>query len=76
MTDSWFTDRNEFYPADLLVAPAQNLTKMSYSSTQDTSETVKEDVKMREVEEEEEELEGEEEYQQVERKIPRRAAAK
>ncbi|KAG7320342.1 hypothetical protein KOW79_016195 [Hemibagrus wyckioides] len=67
---------NEFYPADLLVAPAQNLTKMSYSSTQDTSETVKEDVRMREVEEEEEELEGEEEYQQVERKIPRRAAAK
>ncbi|XP_053097705.1 small subunit processome component 20 homolog [Pangasianodon hypophthalmus] len=68
--------RNEFYPADLLVAPVQNLTKRSHSSTQVTSETEKEDVRMREVEEEEEEVEAEEESQQAEKKMPRRAAAK
>ncbi|GAA6068913.1 small subunit processome component 20 homolog, partial [Tachysurus ichikawai] len=69
--------RNEFYPADLLVAPVQNLTKMSCSSTQVTSETEKEDVRMREVDEEEDEdLEGEEASQQAEKKMPRRAAAK
>ncbi|XP_060746083.1 small subunit processome component 20 homolog [Tachysurus vachellii] len=67
--------RNEFYPADLLVAPVQNLTKMSCSSTQVTSETEKEDVRMREVDDDDD-LEGEEASQQAEKKMPRRAAAK
>lgn len=72
---SWFTDRNEFYPADLLVAPVQNLTKRIHSSTQLTSETEKEDVTMREVEEEVV-VEVKEESQQAEKKMPRRAAEK
>ncbi|XP_060759153.1 small subunit processome component 20 homolog [Neoarius graeffei] len=67
--------RNEFYPADLLVAPVQNLMKRIRSSTQLSSETEKEDVTMREMEEEEVE-EVEEESQQAEKKMPRRAAAK
>lgn len=59
------------------MAPVQNLTKLSLSSSQVSSEMG--DVSMREVEEEEEEeedLEEEEKFQQVERKMPRRAAAK
>ncbi|KAI5094075.1 small subunit processome component 20-like [Silurus meridionalis] len=69
--------RNEFYPADLLVAPVQNLMKISHRSTQITSESEKEDVKMKNVEEEEEEeVEVEDESQQAGKKIPRRAAAK
>ncbi|XP_066524697.1 small subunit processome component 20 homolog [Hoplias malabaricus] len=63
--------RNEFYSADLLVAPTQNLMQSHSSSEQDISEVEKEDVNMREEEEEEEE-----ESKQPERKMPRKAAAK
>ncbi|KAF5898818.1 small subunit processome component 20, partial [Clarias magur] len=63
--------RNEFHQADLLVAPVQNLSKMTV-----TFETEKEDVRMKEGEEEEEEEEVEEESQQAGKKMPRRAAAK
>lgn len=73
---SLFSVRNEFYPADLLAAPVQNLTKISYPSTQVTSETEKEDVRMREMVVEEDDIEEEEESQQAEKKMPRRAAAK
>lgn len=72
---SWFTDRNEFYSADLLAAPVQDLTKRSRSATQVTSENEKGDVVMKEMEEEDEE-DVEEEYLKAEKKMPRRAAAK
>uniref|UniRef100_A0A4W4DWA7 UTP20 small subunit processome component n=1 Tax=Electrophorus electricus TaxID=8005 RepID=A0A4W4DWA7_ELEEL len=66
--------RNEFYPADLLVAPTQNLRRRSCSSAeQDMPVADKEDIDMREEEEEEEQ---EEQSKQTERKLPRRAAAK
>lgn len=64
-------DRNEFYSADLLVAPTQNLMKKNGSSSEDMSKTEKEDVNMKEGDEEEED-----ESRQPERKTPRRAAAK
>uniref|UniRef100_W5LP94 UTP20 small subunit processome component n=1 Tax=Astyanax mexicanus TaxID=7994 RepID=W5LP94_ASTMX len=66
--------RNEFYPADLLVAPAQNLTKRRCSSSdKDQPEAENEDVHMKEEEEDEEEQEEESKQR---KKIPRRAAAK
>lgn len=56
--------RNEFYPADLIVAPTQNLTKRIRLSSESETEGLME-------EEEEEELKEE-----AEKKVPRRAAAK
>ncbi|XP_072529293.1 small subunit processome component 20 homolog [Salminus brasiliensis] len=65
--------RNEFYPADLLVAPTQNLMRMICSSSQDDlPDAEKDDANMRDEEEEEDE----EESKHQGRKMPRRAAAK
>ncbi|XP_062862543.1 small subunit processome component 20 homolog [Trichomycterus rosablanca] len=59
--------RTEFYPADLIVAPTQNLTKRSRLSSQSEADNEADGMK----EDEEEQVEEE-----TERKIPRRAAAK
>lgn len=59
---------NEFYPADLLVAPTQNFLKRSSSSSeQEMAED--DDVNM-------EDEENEDESKHSKRKVPRRAAAK
>lgn len=64
--------RNEFYPADLLVAPTQNLRKRKDAALEESGMAVEE-----EEEREEEEQEAEEEGRKEERKaLPRRAAAK
>ncbi|XP_051544163.1 small subunit processome component 20 homolog [Myxocyprinus asiaticus] len=58
---------NEFYPADLLVAPTQDLTKKSSSSSeQEMGEEADADM----------EEDKEEDSKQSKRKMPRRAAAK
>ncbi|XP_030621601.1 small subunit processome component 20 homolog [Chanos chanos] len=61
---------NEFYPADLLVAPTQDLRKKGKSSLEEES-MVEEDAEMKDEEEEKEE-----EPKRMERKVPRRAAGK
>ncbi|CAJ1054380.1 small subunit processome component 20 homolog [Xyrichtys novacula] len=66
--------RNEFYPADLLVAPTQDLRKRKEAALKESKLTTEE-------EEEEEEEEGEEEEEeqgskQQRKALPRRAAAK
>lgn len=58
---------NEFYPADLLVSPTQDLLKRSRSSEQEMGED--EDADM-------EEEDNEEDSKPFKRKVPRRAAAK
>ncbi|KAM4523536.1 small subunit processome component 20 homolog [Fundulus diaphanus] len=61
--------KNEFYPADMLVAPTQNLRK--------TSEAVHEEPEMAlEAEEEEEEVKEEDASKQQRKALPRRVAAK
>uniref|UniRef100_A0A3Q1ECN8 UTP20 small subunit processome component n=1 Tax=Acanthochromis polyacanthus TaxID=80966 RepID=A0A3Q1ECN8_9TELE len=61
--------RNEFYPADLLVAPTQDLRKKSDAAPEESGMNV-------EGEEEEEEQEAEEGGRQQRKTLPRRAAAK
>uniref|UniRef100_A0A3P8T435 UTP20 small subunit processome component n=1 Tax=Amphiprion percula TaxID=161767 RepID=A0A3P8T435_AMPPE len=61
--------RNEFYPADLLVAPTQDLRKKSDDAPEESGMNV-------EGEEEEEEQEAEEGGRQQRKTLPRRAAAK
>ncbi|XP_069012709.1 small subunit processome component 20 homolog [Embiotoca jacksoni] len=61
--------RNEFYPADLLVAPTQDLRKRSDAALEESGMAV-------EVEEEREEEEVEEGSRQERKTLPRRAAAK
>lgn len=59
--------RNEFYPADLLVAPTQDLRKRDDASLEESGMAVVE---------EEEEQEEEETDRQQRKALPRRAAAK
>lgn len=59
--------RNEFYPADMLVAPTQDLRKRNVEAPEETPMVVDED--------EEQEVE-EEEVKQQRKALPRRAAAK
>ncbi|KAI4884861.1 hypothetical protein NFI96_031248 [Prochilodus magdalenae] len=71
--------RNEYYPADLLVAPTQNLMKKTRSSSRrDMPDADKEDVNMREDDDDDDDEEEEEEAEskQLQKKVPRRAAAK
>ncbi|XP_071357681.1 small subunit processome component 20 homolog isoform X2 [Trachinotus anak] len=63
--------RNEFYPADLLVAPTQDLRKRNDAAPEDSGMAVEE-----EEEREEEEQNVEERDQQQRKAPPRRAAAK
>ncbi|XP_076578925.1 small subunit processome component 20 homolog [Chaetodon auriga] len=63
--------RNEFYPADLLVAPTQNLRKRQDAAVEESGMAVEE-----EEEREEEEQEAEEGGKQERKTLPRRAAAK
>uniref|UniRef100_A0A3Q3Q499 Uncharacterized protein n=1 Tax=Monopterus albus TaxID=43700 RepID=A0A3Q3Q499_MONAL len=60
---------SEFYPADLLVAPTQDLRKRSNAPLEESSMAVEE-------EREEDEQEAEEESRQQRKTLPRRAAAK
>lgn len=66
----WFSCRNEFYPADLLVAPTQDLRKRNDTALEETGVTVEEEDR------EEEEQEAEEESRRQKKAPPRRAAAK
>uniref|UniRef100_A0A8C9YSM5 UTP20 small subunit processome component n=1 Tax=Sander lucioperca TaxID=283035 RepID=A0A8C9YSM5_SANLU len=63
--------RNEFYPADLLVAPTQDLRKVSDAALEESGMAVEE-----EEEREEEEQEAQEGGRQQRKALPRRAAAK
>lgn len=63
--------RNEFYPADLLVAPTQDLRKRNDAALEESGMAVVE-----EEEEEREEEEAEEAGKQQRKALPRRAAAK
>lgn len=63
--------RNEFYPADLLVAPTQDLRKRNDYGLEDSGMSVEE-----EEETEEEEQYVEERGRQKRKALPRRAAAK
>ncbi|XP_032360543.1 small subunit processome component 20 homolog isoform X1 [Etheostoma spectabile] len=63
--------RNEFYPADLLVAPTQDLRKVSDADLEESGMAVEE-----EEEREEEEQEAQEGGRQQRKALPRRAAAK
>ncbi|KAL7370997.1 hypothetical protein ABVT39_016013 [Epinephelus coioides] len=63
--------RNEFYPADLLVAPTQDLRKVDDAAPEESGMAVEE-----EEEREEEEQEAEEGGKQQRKALPRRAAAK
>nr|XP_015207377.1 PREDICTED: small subunit processome component 20 homolog [Lepisosteus oculatus] len=72
-----FTD-NEYYPADLLVAPTQDLRKQ-HGAAPEPEEAGEEDVGMKDEEEEEEEEEEKdraEPRKQAGKKTPRKAAAK
>nr|XP_046234375.1 small subunit processome component 20 homolog isoform X2 [Scatophagus argus] len=64
--------RNEFYPADLLVAPTQDLRKKNDATLEASAMAVEEE----EEEREEEEQETEEGSRQQRKTLPRRAAAK
>uniref|UniRef100_UPI0037E7A1C0 small subunit processome component 20 homolog isoform X2 n=1 Tax=Semicossyphus pulcher TaxID=241346 RepID=UPI0037E7A1C0 len=63
--------RNEFYPADLLVAPTQDLRKRNDASMEESGMAVED-----EEEREEEEHDAEEGGRQQRKALPRRAAAK
>ncbi|XP_044041482.1 small subunit processome component 20 homolog isoform X2 [Siniperca chuatsi] len=63
--------RNEFYPADLLVAPTQDLRKRTDAALEESGMAVEE-----EEEREEEEQEAEDGGRQQRKALPRRAAAK
>lgn len=63
--------RNEFYPADLLVAPTQDLRKVNDAAPEESGMAVEE-----EEEREEEEQEAEEGGKQQRKALPKRAAAK
>lgn len=65
--------RNEFYPADLLVAPTQDLRKRSHAVSEDSGMAVEEEEERDEEEEEEEEEDG---GRRQKKSPPRRAAAK
>lgn len=70
--DVSFVVRNEFYPADLLVAPTQDLRKRDDAAALEESGMAVEE----EEEREEEEQEAEEGGRQQRKALPRRAAAK
>ncbi|KAM3588219.1 uncharacterized protein V6R79_024222 [Siganus canaliculatus] len=67
--------RNEFYPADLLVAPTQDLRKKKDTATDESEMAAAEEEEEKEQEEEEEAME-EEGGRQERKALPRRAAAK
>lgn len=66
-----FVVSNEFYPADLLVAPTQDLRKRNDAALEESGMAVEE-----EGEREEEEQEAEEGGRQQRKALPKRAAAK
>ncbi|XP_074554208.1 small subunit processome component 20 homolog [Halichoeres trimaculatus] len=65
--------RNEFYPADLLVAPTQDLRKRKEAAMEESGMVVEEEEEKEEEEQQEEEEEG---GRQQRKALPRRAAAK
>ncbi|XP_076008545.1 small subunit processome component 20 homolog [Genypterus blacodes] len=68
--------RNEFYPADLLVAPTQDLRKRSHAVSEESGISAEEEEEREEEEEEEEEEEAEGGGRRQKKAPPRRAAAK
>ncbi|KAK2883206.1 small subunit processome component 20 homolog [Channa argus] len=66
--------RNEFYPADLLVAPTQDLRKRNDTGLEESRMAVEEEEE--EEEKQEDQQEAEEEIRQQKKTPPRRAAAK
>lgn len=69
--DDFLPGRNEFYPADLLVAPTQDLRKRNDVALEELGIAEEEEEKKEEVEQE-----VEEETRQQKKAPPRRAAAK
>lgn len=65
-----FVVRNEFYPADLLVAPTQDLRKKNDAALEESGMAVEEE------EDRDEEEQEEERGKQQRKALPRRAAAK